>query len=69
MVCCVGFASVYALGSSEISSYEGVSYSVAALLFFLWTYALFQFGRDIFESTRRPLYFSATLFPIYKYNP
>jgi len=41
VVCCCLATTIYAVASDEISTYEGVSYSAAVLLFFLWAYALF----------------------------
>mmetsp|Transcript_25040 Transcript_25040/g.38852 ORF Transcript_25040/g.38852 Transcript_25040/m.38852 type:complete len:148 (+) Transcript_25040:3305-3748(+) len=39
------------------------------LLFMLWFYAVFQFVRDFIETERRPVFYSSTIFPIYKLNP
>lgn len=69
VVACIVATSVYAGVSDDMSTYDGISYSVAACLFFLWSYALLQFAHDFDQLNMRPLYFSPTLFPIYKYNP
>jgi len=69
VIACIVATSVYAGISDDMSTYDGVSYSVAVCLFFLWSYAMLQFGHDLSQFNERPLYFSPTLFPIYKYNP
>ena len=51
-----------------MSSYEGGSYSAAVLLFFIWAYALSNYFIDFVETDKRPIYFSATIFPVFKYD-
>jgi len=63
------FATAWAIIKESYSVYEGISLSASALLFILWSYSLFHFARDFSELEQKPLYFSATMFPIYKYNP
>jgi len=61
--------SVYSFLEDDLSRYVGVTYSMCALLMLLWLYAIFQFVRDFAEKDRRPVYYSASLLPIYKFNP
>jgi hypothetical protein len=61
-------AIVYSMLSDDLTTYEGVTFSTATLIFFLWCYALFQFGIDLYQSIQRPMYYSSTLFPILKYS-
>ena len=53
----------------EMSTYQGVSYSVAVNLFFLWFYAVFHFAKDFIEIAQKPVFYSGSLFPVYKFNP
>ena len=62
------FAGVFSAVSEDLSSYHGISLSTIVLLFFLWSYSLFQFTRDFREIENRPVFYSPSLFPIYKYN-
>ena len=52
-----------------MNTYEGGSYSAAILLFFIWAYSLSNYFIDFVQSEQHPTYFSATIFPVYKYNP
>lgn len=53
----------------NLSSYAGLSYSALVLLVVWWAYALLQFGIDLLTMESRPVFYSDSLFPIYKYNP
>jgi len=53
----------------SMSTYEGVSYSAAVNLFFLWFYAVFHFAKDFLEIAQKPVFYSGSLFPVYKFNP
>lgn len=68
-ILCIAAASVYAGIQDDMSSYSGATISCFAWLFFLWCFAIFQFTIDSNSFVYKPIYFSPTLFPIYKYNP
>ena len=68
VVIVVLFAGAFSAFSDDLSSYHGISLSTIVLLFFLWSYSLFQFTRDFREIEHRPVFYSPSLFPIYKYN-
>jgi len=69
IVVLVLFSSVYATFDKDLSTYAGISLSFSVCLFLLWAYALFQFTRDFKEIEQRPIFYSTSLFPIYKYDP
>ena len=50
VIICVLFAFVYSAFDDTLSSYEGGSYSAAALLFFIWAYSLSNYFIDFAES-------------------
>lgn len=60
---------IFSLVDESLNTFEGLSYSSCVLLFLLWSYALIQFAIDFNSSMTRPVFFSASLFPIYKYDP
>ena len=66
---CIAAASIYAGLSDDMTTYQGATISCYAWLFFLWAYAIFQFTMDYRNFVQKPIYYSPTLFPIYKYNP
>jgi hypothetical protein len=53
----------------SLSSYEGGSYSAAALLFFIWGYSVSNIFVDFKNREQKPLYFSAALYPVFRYDP
>jgi len=57
------------LGTDSFSMYAGASYSCLTLLFLMWSFAVFHFIVDFSEVEDRPVYYSITLFPIFKYDP
>lgn len=66
MTCIAFFVS---LGTDDFSMYAGASISCLTLLFLLWAFAIFHFWVDSTEIDDRPVYYSMTLFPIFKYDP
>ena len=52
-----------------LSTYEGLGYSASVMLFFLWFYAAFHFVKDFREIAQKPVFYSGSLFPVYKFNP
>jgi hypothetical protein len=65
----IAASSVVSVFDESLSTYEGVSYSSAVTLFFLWFYAVFHFAKDFIEIAQRPVFYSGSLFPVYKFNP
>lgn len=51
-----------------LTIYEGISISCGILVGYLWFYAFTHFARDFKQMQSRPVYFSNSLFPIYKFN-
>jgi len=62
-------ASVVSMFKEDMNGFQGVSFSMMALLLVFWGYALMQFAIDIVQISSRPVFYSSGLFPIYKYNP
>ena len=51
-----------------LTIYQGISVSGGILVGYLWFYAFSHFLRDFYQMDSRPVYFSNSLFPIYKFN-
>lgn len=64
-----GSSFIVALALPQLSYYQGISFSGLTLMVFLWFYAIFFLVIDLNESIEKPVYYSLTLFPIYKYDP
>lgn len=62
-------AGVVSIFDDNLSTFEGISYSLAVTLFLLWSFAVFHFIKDSNESTNKPVYYAGALFPVYKFNP
>ena len=60
---------VVSVGVPSLSLYQGASFSCLTLLIMIWFFAIFHLIVDLRESTEKPVYYSLTLFPIYKYDP
>ena len=69
IVLCVLFAFIWSAFDSELTSYEGGSYSASVLLFFIWAYAVSSYFIDFYQGDEQPVYFSTSLFPVYQFNP
>jgi hypothetical protein len=53
----------------SIAAYEGLTISVCIAIFLAWSYGILAFIYDINEENDKPIYYSMTLFPVYKYEP
>jgi hypothetical protein len=62
-------AGVVSIWDDNLSTFEGLTYSMSVALFLLWGFALFHFTKDSYESTYKPVYYAGALFPAYKFNP
>lgn len=60
---------IVSLALPSFSAYKGISFSGLTLLVLMWSYAIFHLVIDLEESIEKPVYYSLTLFPIYKYDP
>ena len=54
--------------SDILTIYQGMSVSCGILVGYLWFYAIANFVRDFNQMQTRPVFFSNSLFPIYKFN-
>lgn len=62
-------SSVVSIFVDDLSTYEGLGISASVTLFFLWFYAVFHFAKDFIELDQKPVFYSGSLFPVYKFNP
>ena len=69
VVSLVLFAGIYSVFKDDFSTYWGISLGIATLFTILWSYAIFHTIVDIMEIEKRPIWYSTSLFPIYKFNP
>jgi hypothetical protein len=60
---------IVAVAHPKIADYEGLTLSVFIAVFMLWAYTIMHFIFDMAEEDSKPIYYSLTLFPIYKYYP
>jgi hypothetical protein len=59
---------VFSIVSDRLNGYGGVSFSTMTLCSILWMYSIMQFGIDLVLMDSNPVYFSSSIFPIYKFN-
>lgn len=69
MLCAILFTSVYSIFEEDLTTYMGIGLSGSISLFFLWFYAILNFAKDFYEVAQRPVFYSGSLFPVYKFNP
>ena len=62
-------ALVWAIADPKVAAYEGLTLSVVILVVISWGYSIFHFIFDESEADAKPIYYSLTLFPVYKYAP
>jgi hypothetical protein len=63
------FSLVYAAVSPSLAPFEGLTISVLVGISIFWFYAVFHFIFDVYDEDQKPIYYSLSLFPIYKYEP
>lgn len=54
---------------SNIGSFMGISYTMAAMLIFVWAFAIFSIVKDHQERFYKPVYVSPNIIPIFKFDP
>lgn len=54
---------------NDFSNFFGFSISLWILAFFILLYAASELGTDILNFSKRPVFFSPWIFPVYIYNP
>jgi hypothetical protein len=69
VACMVLAAFVVSLFVEEMSEYAGASYSMLVLLCLLWGFGVFHFAVDFNQRDERPVHYSLTIFPIFKFDP
>jgi len=63
------FSGIYSVIKDDFPIYWGISLGMATLFVILWSYAIFHTIVDMMEIEKRPIWYSTSLFPIYKFNP
>lgn len=61
-------AFIWSIADPRLSMYEGATISALTLLVFLWGYGTFNLVYDVKGIEDEPVYYSMTLFPIFKYD-
>jgi hypothetical protein len=68
ILCIVLASSVVSIFNEDLTTYLGVGLSGSVTLFFLWFYAVFHFARDFINIAKQPVFYSGSLFPVFKFN-
>jgi hypothetical protein len=55
--------------STQGGSFIGISYTMAALLVFVWGFGIFTLVKDFSDRAHRPVYISPNIIPTFKYDP
>jgi hypothetical protein len=53
----------------KLAPFEGLTISALIGVCIFWFYAIFHFIFDVYDEDTKPIYYSLSLFPIYKYLP
>lgn len=66
---CIGGIAIQTMTSGDVGGFNGVSWTLAVISFFIWGFVLFTLSRDYALRRDTPVYVSPDLFPVFKFNP